>query len=112
MASWQACYSRFSAWASDGWSAAQTPTRGGCSLSAPPGHHPCLSEADRQWLLRRHQTPEGGTRLEVEAAIDGDRPGEAQAASVGDRQAIAGGSGETDRLSSTVRDLLAAQGQG
>ena len=39
-------------------------------------------------------------------------PGETQAAGVGDRQEIAGGSGAADGLSPAVRHLLATQGQG
>ena len=36
-----------------------------------PGHHPRLSQPVRQWLLRRHQTPEGGKRPEVQADPEG-----------------------------------------
>jgi PAS domain S-box-containing protein len=40
--------------------------------TGPPRHHPCLSESDGQWLLCRHQAPEGGKRSEVPANPQGN----------------------------------------
>ena len=37
----------------------------------PSGHHPRLSQPVRQWLLRHHETSEGGGRLEVQADPEG-----------------------------------------
>src|SRR6516165_1638768 len=68
-----------------------------------------------QAVLRRlklHRVLRSRITENVRAAIDGERPGETQAAGVGDRQEIAGGPSAADGLSPAVRHLLATQGQG